>query len=41
MIPYMRRLTITIQYAKNLEDKAFPDTPLIVKVARRALYRTN
>jgi len=30
-----------IQYAKNLEDLAFPDTPLIVKVAKRALYRTN
>ncbi|TCD68188.1 pyruvate dehydrogenase E1, beta subunit [Steccherinum ochraceum] len=28
-------------YAKNLEDLAFPDTPLIVKVAKRALYRTN
>jgi len=28
-------------YAANLEDLAFPDTPLIVKVAKRALYRTN
>jgi len=28
-------------YAKNLEDLAFPDTPLIVKVAKRALYRSN
>jgi len=37
----MRYLTVIPQYAKNLEDKAFPDTPLIVKVARRALYRTN
>lgn len=37
----MRLLIIILQYAKILEDKAFPDTPLIVKVARRALYRTN
>jgi pyruvate dehydrogenase E1 component beta subunit len=29
------------QYAANLEALAFPDTPLIVKVAKRALYRTN
>lgn len=29
------------QYATNLENLAFPDTPLIVKVAKRALYRTN
>jgi pyruvate dehydrogenase E1 component beta subunit len=29
------------QYATNLEALAFPDTPLIVKVAKRALYRTN
>jgi hypothetical protein len=29
------------QYAGNLEALAFPDTPLIVKVAKRALYRTN
>ncbi|KIO27106.1 hypothetical protein M407DRAFT_73652 [Tulasnella calospora MUT 4182] len=28
-------------YAANLETLAFPDTPLIVKVAKRALYRTN
>jgi pyruvate dehydrogenase E1 component beta subunit len=28
-------------YAANLEVLAFPDTPLIVKVAKRALYRTN
>lgn len=28
-------------YATNLESLAFPDTPLIVKVAKRALYRTN
>ncbi|KAG9005751.1 pyruvate dehydrogenase E1, beta subunit [Tulasnella sp. JGI-2019a] len=28
-------------YAANLEALAFPDTPLIVKVAKRALYRTN
>ncbi|ESK96092.1 pyruvate dehydrogenase e1 beta subunit [Moniliophthora roreri MCA 2997] len=28
-------------YATNLEVYAFPDTPLIVKVAKRALYRTN
>jgi len=28
-------------YAKILEDISFPDTPLIVKVAKRALYRTN
>ncbi|KZT20380.1 Thiamin diphosphate-binding protein [Neolentinus lepideus HHB14362 ss-1] len=32
---------IPTPYAKNLEDLAFPDTPLIVKVAKRALYRTN
>lgn len=37
----MRHLTVILQYAKNLEEKAFPDTPVIVKVARRALYRTN
>lgn len=30
-----------MQYATNLEALAFPDTPLIVKVAKRALYRTN
>jgi len=29
------------QYAANLEAISFPDTPLIVKVAKRALYRTN
>jgi pyruvate dehydrogenase E1 component beta subunit len=28
-------------YAANLEALAFPNTPLIVKVAKRALYRTN
>ncbi|KAG7096877.1 hypothetical protein E1B28_004283 [Marasmius oreades] len=28
-------------YATNLEALAFPDTSLIVKVAKRALYRTN
>lgn len=28
-------------YAANLERLAFPDTPLIVKVAKRALYRSN
>ncbi|KAJ7908281.1 thiamine diphosphate-binding protein [Mycena leptocephala] len=28
-------------YATNLENLAFPDTPLIIKVAKRALYRTN
>ncbi|GBE79704.1 thiamine diphosphate-binding protein [Sparassis latifolia] len=28
-------------YAANLEALAFPDTPLIVKVAKRALYRSN
>jgi len=28
-------------YAGNLEVLAFPDTPLIAKVAKRALYRTN
>jgi pyruvate dehydrogenase E1 component beta subunit len=28
-------------YAAILENLAFPDTPLIVKVAKRALYRTN
>ena len=37
----MRYLTVILQYAKNLEEMAFPDTPVIVKVARRALYRTN
>jgi pyruvate dehydrogenase E1 component beta subunit len=29
------------QYATNLEALAFPDTPIIVKVAKRALYRTD
>lgn len=29
------------QYAANLEALAFPDTPLIVRVAKRSLYRTN
>ncbi|KAG6872393.1 pyruvate dehydrogenase E1, beta subunit [Termitomyces sp. Mi166 len=28
-------------YATNLEKLSFPDTPLVVKVAKRALYRTN
>ncbi|KAI6047391.1 thiamine diphosphate-binding protein [Pisolithus marmoratus] len=28
-------------YATDLESLSFPDTPLIVKVAKRALYRTN
>ncbi|KAL5527339.1 hypothetical protein ACEPAG_6130 [Sanghuangporus baumii] len=28
-------------YAANLETMAFPETPIIVKVAKRALYRTN
>ncbi|KAJ7068343.1 mitochondrial pyruvate dehydrogenase E1 component beta subunit [Mycena amicta] len=28
-------------YATNLEVLSFPDTPLITKVAKRALYRTN
>jgi len=28
------------QYAKTLEDLAFPDTPTIVKVIKRALYRS-
>ncbi|OBZ70435.1 Pyruvate dehydrogenase E1 component subunit beta, mitochondrial [Grifola frondosa] len=28
-------------YAANLEALTFPDTPLIVKVAKRALYRSN
>ncbi|KIL68051.1 hypothetical protein M378DRAFT_158558 [Amanita muscaria Koide BX008] len=28
-------------YATNLENLAFPDAPVIVKVAKRALYRTN
>ena len=27
-------------YAKTLEDLAFPDTPTIVKVIRRSLYRS-
>ena len=27
-------------YAKNLEDLAFPDAALVVKVAKRALYRS-
>lgn len=33
--------SVSFQYAANLEALAFPDTPLIVKVAKRALYRTN
>ena len=28
-------------YAANLEALAFPDVPLISRVAKRALYRTN
>jgi pyruvate dehydrogenase E1 component beta subunit len=32
---------LRFQYATNLENLAFPDTPLIIKVAKRALYRTN
>ncbi|KAF9268046.1 thiamine diphosphate-binding protein [Marasmius fiardii PR-910] len=32
---------IPTPYATNLEALAFPDTPLIVKVAKRALYRSN
>ena len=40
--PFYHYLTdICDQYAANLEALAFPDTPLIVKVAKRALYRTN
>ena len=35
------RLMRTMQYATNLEALAFPDTPVIVKVAKRALYRSN
>lgn len=34
-------LIVFFQYATNLEALAFPDTPLIIKVAKRALYRTN
>ena len=37
----IRCLHHVFQYATNLEELAFPDTPLIVKVAKRALYRTN
>jgi pyruvate dehydrogenase E1 component beta subunit len=32
---------IPTPYAKNLEDLSFPDTPLIAKVIKRALYRSN
>jgi len=32
---------IPTPYASSLEALAFPDTPLIAKVAKRALYRTN
>ncbi|KAG6806881.1 pyruvate dehydrogenase E1, beta subunit [Tephrocybe sp. NHM501043] len=28
-------------YATNLENLSFPDTSVVVKVAKRALYRTN
>lgn len=34
-------LSLSLQYAANLEELAFPDTNLIVKVAKRSLYRTN
>ena len=37
----LSNLTSASQYAANLEVLAFPDTSLIVKVAKRALYRTN
>ena len=29
------------QYAVNLENLTFPDTSVIIKAARRALYRSN
>jgi pyruvate dehydrogenase E1 component beta subunit len=29
-----------LQYAANLEAYAFPDTDVIVKVAKRVLYRS-
>ena len=32
---------VPMPYAANLEALSLPDTPLIVKVAKRALYRTN
>jgi len=32
---------IPTPYASSLDALAFPDTPLIAKVAKRALYRTN
>lgn len=38
--PSFIALTLS-QYAAKLEALSFPDTPLIVKVAKRALYRTN
>ena len=34
-------LLLSFHYATNLEALAFPDTPLIAKVAKRALYRSN
>ncbi|KIY49283.1 Thiamin diphosphate-binding protein [Fistulina hepatica ATCC 64428] len=40
----VERLTgadVPTPYATNIEAMAFPNTPLIVKVAKRALYRTN
>lgn len=37
----LSNLRLFVQYATNLEALSFPDTPLIVKVAKRALYRTN
>jgi hypothetical protein len=33
-------LPLGTPYAKNLEDLAFPDAALVVKVAKRALYRS-
>jgi pyruvate dehydrogenase E1 component beta subunit len=34
-------LTSCHQYATNLEVLTFPDSPLIVTAAKRALYRSN
>jgi hypothetical protein len=31
---------VSFQYAANLEALAFPDTDVIVKVAKRVLYRS-
>ena len=39
--PFNHLIDPLVKYAANLENLAFPDTPLIVKVAKRALYRTN